>query len=152
MGRPVPVVSAEAWQECGLQAAECSLSAFITTLHSVEGNCRGDIAVNVTEITVIFVLQQRCYLPGSTATRFCSEVGEWNSRCRRKNPAEVSLRVSIAESSCNYVVTFRVNQSVCRPRKGIPCYAFLPPKYISFIFCERAAPINEVNGKKLKDE
>ena len=60
-----------------------ALSAFITALHSREGNRSKDITVNVTEITVIFILQQRCCLPG-IATRICSEVGEWNSRCRRK--------------------------------------------------------------------
>jgi hypothetical protein len=64
-------------------SSKMPLSAFITTLHSVEGNRSGDITVNVTEITVIFILQQRCYLP-VTATRICSEIGEWNSRCRRK--------------------------------------------------------------------
>jgi hypothetical protein len=51
------------------------LSALITTLQSGERNRGGDIVVKVTEITVIFILQQCCYL-ADTATRFCSEAGE----------------------------------------------------------------------------
>ena len=53
----------------------CVLLAFIATLQSREGCRNGHVTVNVTAVTVIFILQQRCHLPGR-ATRVFSEVGE----------------------------------------------------------------------------